>query len=86
MMRFGNYPCAGGTGPLQAVSSLDESTLQQGLRQLVEAELLYQRGSATLLPNTCGRGRAGQRGGSHVVEIQSQVTGRFPRAPLNWAR
>jgi predicted ATPase len=45
MMRFGNYPCAGGTGPLQAVSSLDESTLQQGLRQLVEAELLYQRGS-----------------------------------------
>jgi hypothetical protein len=41
---------------------------------------------ATLLPNTCGRGQAGQRGGSHVVEIQSQVTGRFPRAPLNWAR
>jgi class 3 adenylate cyclase len=29
---------------LQAVSSLDEETLQQGLSQLVEAELLYQRG------------------------------------------
>jgi predicted ATPase len=29
---------------LQAVSPLDETTLQQGLRQLVEAELLYQRG------------------------------------------
>jgi len=29
---------------LQAVSSLDEGTLQQGLRQLVEAELIYQRG------------------------------------------
>jgi len=30
---------------LQAVSPLDEDTLQQGLRQLVEAELLYQRGT-----------------------------------------
>jgi predicted ATPase len=29
---------------LQAVSPLDETVLQQGLRQLVEAELLYQRG------------------------------------------
>ena len=29
---------------LQAISPLDEGTLQQGLRQLVEAELLYQRG------------------------------------------
>jgi len=29
---------------LQTISSLDEDTLQQGLRQLVEAELLYQRG------------------------------------------
>jgi class 3 adenylate cyclase/predicted ATPase len=29
---------------LQAVSPLDEGTLQQGLRQLVEAELVYQRG------------------------------------------
>ena len=29
---------------LQAVSSLDEALLQQGLRQLVEAELIYQRG------------------------------------------
>ena len=29
---------------LQAVSPLDEATLQHGLRQLVEAELLYQRG------------------------------------------
>src|SRR5262245_24497900 len=29
---------------LHAVSPLDEGTLQQGLRQLVEAELLYQRG------------------------------------------
>jgi predicted ATPase len=29
---------------LQAVSSLDDTTLQQGLRQLVEAELVYQRG------------------------------------------
>jgi class 3 adenylate cyclase/predicted ATPase len=29
---------------LHAVSSLDEAALQQGLRQLVEAELLYQRG------------------------------------------
>jgi class 3 adenylate cyclase/predicted ATPase len=29
---------------LQAVSSLDEDTLQQGLSRLVEAELLYQRG------------------------------------------
>ena len=32
---------------LQAVSPLDEETLQQGLQQLVEAELVYQRG---LLP------------------------------------
>src|SRR4029434_1711951 len=32
---------------LHAVSPADEGTLQQGLRQLVEAELLYQRG---LLP------------------------------------
>jgi predicted ATPase len=30
---------------LQAVSLLDETTLQQGLRQLVEAELMYQRGT-----------------------------------------
>jgi class 3 adenylate cyclase len=29
---------------LQAVSPVDEAMLQQGLRQLVEAELLYQRG------------------------------------------
>ena len=29
---------------LQAVSSIDEALLQQGLRQLVEAELIYQRG------------------------------------------
>jgi predicted ATPase len=29
----------------RAVSPLDETTLQQGLRQLVEAELLYQQGS-----------------------------------------
>src|SRR5262249_2915129 len=29
---------------LHAVSPLDEGTLQQGLRQLVEVELLYQRG------------------------------------------
>ncbi|HEV8717227.1 MAG TPA: tetratricopeptide repeat protein, partial [Candidatus Binatia bacterium] len=29
---------------LHAVSSLDEGTLQQGLRQLVEAEVVYQRG------------------------------------------
>jgi class 3 adenylate cyclase/predicted ATPase len=29
---------------LQAVSTLDDATLQQGLRQLVEAELVYQRG------------------------------------------
>jgi predicted ATPase len=29
---------------LQAISPMDEGTLQQGLRQLVEAELLYQRG------------------------------------------
>ena len=29
---------------LQAVSPADEATLQQGLRQLVDAELLYQRG------------------------------------------
>ena len=29
---------------LQAVAPLDEATLQQGLAQLVEAELLYQRG------------------------------------------
>jgi predicted ATPase len=29
---------------LQAVSPLDEATLQQGLRQLVETELVYQRG------------------------------------------
>jgi len=33
---------------LQAVSPVDEGTLQQGLRQLVEVELLYQRG---LLPH-----------------------------------
>ena len=32
---------------LQTVSSLDEETLQHGLKQLVEAELVYQRG---LLP------------------------------------
>ncbi len=32
---------------LQAVSPLDEATLQQGLKQLVEAELVFQRG---LLP------------------------------------
>ena len=32
---------------LQAVSLLDEATIQQGLKQLVEAELVYQRG---LLP------------------------------------
>ena len=30
---------------LQAVSPLDEVTLQHGLRQLVEAELVYQRGA-----------------------------------------
>ena len=30
---------------LQAVSRLDEAALQQGLRQLVEAELVYQRGT-----------------------------------------
>jgi predicted ATPase len=30
---------------LQAVSPLDEARLQQGLRQLVEAELVYQRGA-----------------------------------------
>jgi predicted ATPase len=30
---------------LQAVSPLDETTLQQGLRQLIEAELVYQRGA-----------------------------------------
>src|SRR5262249_30880460 len=29
---------------LQAVSSMDETLLQQGLRQLVDAELIYQRG------------------------------------------
>ena len=32
---------------LRAVAPLDEATLQHGLAQLVEAELLYQRGSAT---------------------------------------
>ena len=31
-------------GVLQAVSPLDEVTLQQGLEQFVEAEILYQRG------------------------------------------
>jgi hypothetical protein len=29
---------------IHAISPLDESALQQGLRQLVEAELIYQRG------------------------------------------
>jgi len=29
---------------LHALSPLDEATLQQGLHQLVEAELIYQRG------------------------------------------
>ncbi len=29
---------------LQAIASLDETTLQEGLAQLVDAELLYQRG------------------------------------------
>jgi predicted ATPase len=29
---------------LQVISALDEATLQQGLRQLVEAEVVYQRG------------------------------------------
>jgi class 3 adenylate cyclase/predicted ATPase len=33
---------------LQAVSPLDEATLQQGLRQLVDAELVYQRGTPPL--------------------------------------
>jgi hypothetical protein len=33
---------------LRAVASLDEATLQHGLAQLVEAELLYQRGSSTI--------------------------------------
>jgi TOMM system kinase/cyclase fusion protein len=32
---------------LQAVAPLDEATLQHGLRQLVEAELVYQRGVAS---------------------------------------
>jgi predicted ATPase/class 3 adenylate cyclase len=32
---------------LQAVAPLDEAALQQGLRQLVEAELVYQRGVAS---------------------------------------
>ena len=32
---------------LQAVARLDEATLQRGLRQLVEAELVYQRGVAS---------------------------------------
>jgi predicted ATPase len=31
-------------GLLQAVSPLDDATLQQGLRLLVEAELVYQQG------------------------------------------
>src|SRR5919106_5776218 len=31
---------------LRAVAPLDEATLQRGLRQLVEAELVYQRGVA----------------------------------------
>ena len=41
---------------LQAVSRLEESTLQHGLRQLVDAELLYQRGvppQATLSLQAC---------------------------------
>ena len=29
---------------IEAVSPLDEATLQRGLSQLVEAELIYQRG------------------------------------------
>jgi class 3 adenylate cyclase len=37
---------------LQAVTPLDETALQQGLRQLVEAELVYQRG---VLPQTTYR-------------------------------
>ena len=32
---------------LQAVAALDETSLQDGLRQLVEAELMYQRGVGT---------------------------------------
>lgn len=32
-------------GLIRAMSSLDEATLQQGLQQLVEAELIYQRGA-----------------------------------------
>ena len=48
----GQRDCAGGCvlgrefsyELLQAVSSIDEALLQQGLRQLVEAELMYQRG------------------------------------------
>jgi class 3 adenylate cyclase len=35
---------------LQAVSPLDETTVQQGLRQLVEAELVYQRGRRRTRP------------------------------------
>jgi predicted ATPase len=37
---------------LQTVSSLDEKTLQQGLSQLVEAELLYQRGIPQPIPSS----------------------------------
>jgi double zinc ribbon protein len=58
-------------GLLHAVSLLDEVTLQQGLRQLVEAELVYQRGvppqatylfkhALTLKQKECGRNE--QRG------------------------
>src|SRR5262249_50067466 len=35
---------------LQAVFPLDEETLQQGLKQLVEAELVYQRGLGPQAP------------------------------------
>ena len=41
---------------LHAVSPVDEATLQQGLQQLVEAELVYQRGlppQATLSLQAC---------------------------------
>jgi predicted ATPase len=39
-------------GLLQAVSQLDEATLQRELGRLVEAELLYQQGFHPTLP-TC---------------------------------
>ena len=70
---------------LHAVSPLDEETLQQGLQQLVEAELLYQRGlppQATLSLQACPDSGHGL---SIVAQEHdaSSITSRLPRCWRN---